>query len=169
VNAAAAQPDEHFMRLALDLAAKAGDGGEVPVGAVVVSGGEVIAEGANGREVTQDPDRPRRSDRAARGSKSHRVVASFGGQPVRHPRTLSNVRRSVGRGQGEPGGVRCTRPQSWRLRVALQLVRRSPAQPRVSRYTGGAPPGSLRPFVGLVRCETALVAPVNPLGAIATA
>jgi tRNA(adenine34) deaminase len=55
VNAAAAQPDEHFMRLALDLAAKAGDGGEVPVGAVVVSGGEVIAEGANGREVTQDP------------------------------------------------------------------------------------------------------------------
>jgi tRNA(adenine34) deaminase len=55
VNAAAAQPDEHYMRLALDLAAKAGDGGEVPVGAVVVSGGEVIAEGANGREVTRDP------------------------------------------------------------------------------------------------------------------
>jgi tRNA(adenine34) deaminase len=55
VNAAAGQPDEHFMRRALDLAAKAGDAGEVPVGAVLVSAGEVIAEGANGREVTQDP------------------------------------------------------------------------------------------------------------------
>ena len=55
MNAAAGQPDEHFMRRALDLAAKAGDAGEVPVGAVLVSAGEVIAEGANGREVTQDP------------------------------------------------------------------------------------------------------------------
>ena len=43
------------MRLALDLAAKAGDAGEVPVGAVVVNGTEVIAEGANAREVTRDP------------------------------------------------------------------------------------------------------------------
>jgi tRNA(adenine34) deaminase len=43
------------MSLALELAAKAGDAGEVPVGAVVVSGGQVIAEGANGREAAQDP------------------------------------------------------------------------------------------------------------------
>jgi tRNA(adenine34) deaminase len=43
------------MRRALDLAAQAGDSGEVPVGAVVVNGGEVIAEGANGREVSRDP------------------------------------------------------------------------------------------------------------------
>jgi len=55
VNAPEAQPDERFMRLALGLAAKAGDAGEVPVGAVVVSGGEVIARGANGREATRDP------------------------------------------------------------------------------------------------------------------
>jgi tRNA(adenine34) deaminase len=43
------------MRLAIELAAKAGDAGEVPVGAVVVNGTEVIAEGANAREATQDP------------------------------------------------------------------------------------------------------------------
>jgi tRNA(adenine34) deaminase len=55
VNAPEAQPDEHFMRLALDLAAKAGDAGEVPVGAVVVNGDEVIAQGANGREAALDP------------------------------------------------------------------------------------------------------------------
>jgi tRNA(adenine34) deaminase len=41
--------------MALDLAARAGDAGEVPVGAVVVNGTEVIAEGANAREVTRDP------------------------------------------------------------------------------------------------------------------
>jgi len=55
VNAPEVQPDERFMRLALQLAAKAGDAGEVPVGAVVVNGGEVIAQRANGREATGDP------------------------------------------------------------------------------------------------------------------
>jgi len=55
VNAPEAKPDEHFMRLAIDLAAKAGDAGEVPVGALVVNGGEVIAQGANSREATRDP------------------------------------------------------------------------------------------------------------------
>lgn len=55
MSAAVGLADEHFMRLALDLAAKAGEAGEVPVGAIVVNGGEVIAEGANGREATQDP------------------------------------------------------------------------------------------------------------------
>jgi tRNA(adenine34) deaminase len=43
------------MRLALELAARAGDAGEVPVGAVVVREGEVIGRGANAREVTGDP------------------------------------------------------------------------------------------------------------------
>jgi tRNA(adenine34) deaminase len=55
VNAAEAEADKRFMRLALDLAAKAGDGGEVPVGAVVVNEGEVVAQGANSREATRDP------------------------------------------------------------------------------------------------------------------
>ncbi len=55
MNAPEAKPDEAFMRLAIDLAAKAGDAGEVPVGAVVVNGGEVIAQGANSREATGDP------------------------------------------------------------------------------------------------------------------
>ncbi len=43
------------MRLALGLAAGCGESGEVPVGAVVVLGGEVIVRGVNRRERDGDP------------------------------------------------------------------------------------------------------------------
>lgn len=45
-----------WMARAIDLAAAAGEQGDVPVGAVVVSpDGEVVGEGANAREQTGDP------------------------------------------------------------------------------------------------------------------
>ncbi|HWH09858.1 MAG TPA: tRNA adenosine(34) deaminase TadA [Solirubrobacteraceae bacterium] len=47
--------DEHFMRLALREAARAVGHGDVPVGAVVVHAGEVIAAACNERERRQDP------------------------------------------------------------------------------------------------------------------
>ena len=47
--------DEGFMRLALAPARAAGERGEVPVGAVVVRGNEVIATGANAPLATHDP------------------------------------------------------------------------------------------------------------------
>lgn len=47
--------DREFMRQALVEAQKAADAGEVPVGAVVVKDGEVIAQGFNRRESWQDP------------------------------------------------------------------------------------------------------------------
>ena len=47
--------DEHFMRRALGLAKQAGQVGEVPVGAVLVQDGIVIAEGANATIATHDP------------------------------------------------------------------------------------------------------------------
>jgi tRNA(adenine34) deaminase len=47
--------DEYFMRLAVREAACAGDEGDVPIGAVVVRAGEVIAAGRNERELRQDP------------------------------------------------------------------------------------------------------------------
>jgi tRNA(adenine34) deaminase len=43
------------MRLALHLAVEAGKNGEVPVGAVVVSQGQVLGRGANAREAAMDP------------------------------------------------------------------------------------------------------------------
>jgi tRNA(adenine34) deaminase len=47
--------DEGFMREALVLGAQAARAGEVPVGCVMVHGGEVIARAHNLREHTQDP------------------------------------------------------------------------------------------------------------------
>ena len=44
---AGAHPDEQFMARALELAAKAEARGEVPVGAVLVSAGQIIAEAHN--------------------------------------------------------------------------------------------------------------------------
>src|SRR4051812_36027240 len=46
--------DENFMREALRLAAKAREADEVPVGAVVVRGGKIIARGYNQVELLKD-------------------------------------------------------------------------------------------------------------------
>jgi tRNA(adenine34) deaminase len=49
--------EEHnmYMGLAIDLARRAADEGEVPVGCVIVRDDKVIGHGANRREVDQDP------------------------------------------------------------------------------------------------------------------
>lgn len=53
--AALVEEDEKWMRLALEEARRAGDAGDVPVGAVVVRNGEVIGRGHNRREQDNDP------------------------------------------------------------------------------------------------------------------
>jgi tRNA(adenine34) deaminase len=47
--------DEHFMRLAIREAERALEHDDVPVGAVIVSDGEMLASGHNERELRQDP------------------------------------------------------------------------------------------------------------------
>jgi tRNA(adenine34) deaminase len=47
--------DETYMRRALELAARASDEGEVPVGAVVVQAGAIIGEGWNRPIAAEDP------------------------------------------------------------------------------------------------------------------
>jgi tRNA(adenine34) deaminase len=54
-EAATFQDDERFMRRALELAADAGRRGEIPIGAVVVQGAEIIAEASNLKETNGDP------------------------------------------------------------------------------------------------------------------
>jgi len=48
-------PLPHAMRLALDIAAEASSRGEVPVGAVIVREGEVVATAANAMRAGNDP------------------------------------------------------------------------------------------------------------------
>lgn len=48
-------PDERVMRLALEEARAAASGGDVPVGAVIVRGDEILARAGNAREREQDP------------------------------------------------------------------------------------------------------------------
>ncbi len=48
-------PDEHWMRLALDQAYRAYEAREVPVGAVIVQNGQIVAEAYNQRETLNDP------------------------------------------------------------------------------------------------------------------
>ena len=45
----------HAMRLALDAAAEAGEAGEVPVGAVVMRGADIVAVAANAPRMLKDP------------------------------------------------------------------------------------------------------------------
>jgi tRNA(adenine34) deaminase len=47
--------DEHFMRLALREAERAAEHDDVPIGAVIVREGEVLAAAGNERELRQDP------------------------------------------------------------------------------------------------------------------
>jgi tRNA(adenine34) deaminase len=49
------EPDTRMMERALELAADAAGAGEVPVGAVVYRGGEILGEAANARERDADP------------------------------------------------------------------------------------------------------------------
>jgi tRNA(adenine34) deaminase len=52
---ASGDPDDRLMRLALEEARAAAAGGDVPVGAVVARGDEVLARAGNAREREQDP------------------------------------------------------------------------------------------------------------------
>jgi tRNA(adenine34) deaminase len=49
------ESDERLMRLALEEARAAGEGGDVPIGAVVARGDEVLARAGNARERDRDP------------------------------------------------------------------------------------------------------------------
>src|ERR1700730_5161375 len=51
-------PEDYFMRLALREAERALEHEDVPIGAVVVRGGEVLAAAHNERELRQDPTAP---------------------------------------------------------------------------------------------------------------
>ena len=83
---------EHYMRLALREARRGRRARDVPVGCVIVLGGEVIAAAGNERELRQSPRRtPRCSPSRRRPGASALAAAQH--HHLRHPRALPDVRR----------------------------------------------------------------------------
>ena len=55
MNTLSDEQDQHWMQYAIQLAIRARDAGEVPVGAVLVQGNQIIGEGWNQPISTSDP------------------------------------------------------------------------------------------------------------------
>ena len=129
--------DDQAMALALEEAAAAVGHGDVPVGAVALVDGRLVASRHNEREQRGDPTAHAELLALSRCSRGARDLASLRGDPGRHARALCHVRRWARGGPPRAPGVRCRRPQGGGVRVPLQPVRRSPAQPRSQRHLRG--------------------------------
>jgi len=122
------------MELALAEARAAADEGEVPVGAVALIAGRVVAARHNEREGTAGPHGARRDAGTARCRCHGGWMAAFRSHPGRHTRTLPHVRRGARGSQGRADRVRGQRPTGGCVRDALQPVFRSATQPRARRH-----------------------------------
>jgi hypothetical protein len=79
-----------FMRLAFDQAMQSAAAGEVPIGAVLVQQGSVLAQSHNHRETCRTPQ-PMLNDRDSRGCQGARSMEIDRYDAVRHPRALRDV------------------------------------------------------------------------------
>ena len=98
--------DEYYMRLALREAERALDHDDVPIGAVVVHEGEVIAAARNERELRRDPTAHAEilALREAAGPAGQLAAARHGA--VRDPRAVRDVRRRDRARARSSGGLR---------------------------------------------------------------
>lgn len=93
---AQAQQDEKFMQLALEEAMLAAAEGEVPIGAVVVCAGEVVARAHNRREQDLDPSAHAEFFGHGCCQSSAQEVALEPLHRIRHVGTLQYVCRTYG-------------------------------------------------------------------------
>ena len=120
--------DERFMRAALELARAAGRSGEVPVGAVVVSGDAVIGEGFNQPIGAHDPT-AHAEIVAIRDAARRRATIGSGLDDVRDHRAVPDVRRRAGPRAGRAGGVWRARAEGRGDGLGDACARASVAQP----------------------------------------
>ena len=88
--------DDDFMREALREAARAEARGEVPVGSVVVVGGEIIARAHNLRETAQDPTSHAELIAVRKAAARLGTWRLIGGHGLRHARAMPDVCRNAG-------------------------------------------------------------------------
>ena len=120
--------DRRLMALALDEARRAGEQGEVPIGAVLAH--RRRGRGGPGQRA-RAPARPHRSRRDAgppRRRGHRRRVAAVRGHSLRDPRAVRHVRGSHRPGSHQAPGLRSRRPQGGRGRKHLQHRRPPGAQ-----------------------------------------
>ena len=99
---------EEYMMQALALAREAAVAGEVPVGCVIVHGGEIVGRGRN-----------RREEKGATASHAEMEAITAANEALHalcHARTLPNVRRSHSQRAHPTRILRRARPRDGRLR-----------------------------------------------------
>ena len=88
--------DEDYMRLALDEAHLAAEEGEVPIGAIVVCDGEVVARAHNRRETDRDPSAHAEFSAMCAAARALDRWRLTGPHRLRDARALHHVRRPYG-------------------------------------------------------------------------
>ena len=100
------QSDVHFMGEALRQALRAYEAEEVPIGAIVVQGGRVIARAFNQVELLKDATAHAEMLAITQAEKRAGRLAAERLHALRHEGTVPDVRRSGGARASRPGGVR---------------------------------------------------------------
>ena len=115
--------DETYMRLALELARQAAEEGEVPVGAVIVRDGEVIATGPKPLETARHALAHAEIEAIAGGLREAGRMAAFRLRFVRDAGALPHVRGGHHQRPAEQGRPGDGGSQGRLLRVGGRFVR----------------------------------------------
>ena len=130
---------DEAMGLALDEARAALAHDDVPIGAVVVRDGEVIAARHNERELHGDPDGARRDPRPPRRRGARRALAAGRLHAVRHARAVRDVRRRARQCPARRLVYGAADPKAGGGRQPVRDLRRQPGLNHRPPVTAGVP------------------------------
>ena len=122
------------MRLALREAERALEHDDVPIGCVVVHGGEVIAAARNERELRGDPTAHAEILALREAARRHRGLAAARHGPVRDARALRDVRGRDRAGARAAGRLRRADPKAGAAGSVLDVL----GEPRLNHRPGRA-------------------------------
>ena len=114
--------DEYYMRLALREAERALEHDDVPIGAVVVREGEVLAAACNERELRNDPTAHAEVLVLREAGPEARRLADRGFGALRHDRAVRDVRGRDRLGARAARRVRSAGPEGGRRRKRADVL-----------------------------------------------